>query len=103
MLVSKSIRTAMAALALGAALPVASAEARDYGRGGYERHYDGGRDFNRGQRNWDRRGPRYGYYGDAPRRHRDRTGRNIAIGAAAAIIGLAIISGASQPRHRYDY
>ena len=37
----------------------------------------------------------------APRRHRDHTGRNVAIGAFAAILGLGLAAEANRTQHRY--
>lgn len=107
MLFSKSITGTMAALALATAIPVTSAQAGDhrYGSGrGYERSYDRGYDAGpRHGRGYDRYDDRRQYgYGQPPRRHRDRTGRNLAIGAFAAIVGLAIAAEANRPRRHYD-
>ncbi|MEQ1652643.1 MAG: hypothetical protein ABL897_09160 [Hyphomicrobium sp.] len=92
----------VAVLTAGSLLPLASAaNARDYGRhhgggyGGYgprvvERHVSP-RHFRSGQGNrW-----------DGHRRHRDHTGRNIAIGAFATILGLALAAEANRTQHRY--
>lgn len=102
---TKSFTSALlaAAVAIGSLGPLASAaNARDWDRGGrggddrrMEQRYDGGRNAYRR----DYRGNRWrdsGY-----RRHRDHTGRNVAIGAFAAIVGLAIAAEASRNRDRY--
>jgi hypothetical protein len=98
------------AIVAGSMVPMASAaNARDFDgkRGAYSkqlRHSDG-----YGHRGWRGHGggkhygyaaPRhhYGHYG----RHRDRTGRNLAIGAFATILGIAIASEISRDRD-YDY
>ena len=95
--------TAMVAiLTAGSLLPLASAaNARDFGRhhgggyGGYAPHiverHNAPRHFRGGHDNrWN------GY-----RRHRDHTGRNLAIGAFATILGLALAAEASRTQHRY--
>ena len=86
---------AVSLVALGSL--VSAASARDYGRngpgtgGGYRPHIER------------HAGPqRFGsHYGHAPRRHRDHTGRNIAIGAFAAVLGLALA--AESQRVGRDY
>lgn len=84
---------AVSVIAMGSLVPAASA--RDFGRhgGGHggprvERHA--------GPQHFGGRG-----YGYAPRRHRDHTGRNVAIGAFAAIVGLALA--AESQRVQRDY
>jgi hypothetical protein len=56
----------------------------DHGRHGIAHH------------SW-RRGGDYGHNG-----HRSHRGRNLAIGAAAAILGLAIVAGANRDHRDYD-
>ena len=62
---------------------------------GYSR---GGQRFGHVQQynRWDRGNDNYGY-----RRHRDHNGRNLAIGAFAAILGLALAAESSNVQHRY--
>ena len=86
----------VAATAFGSLLPLASAaNARDYGRhGGHGRgHFEaprhGGHHYN-GYNRW-----------DGHRRHNDHTGRNLAIGAFAAVLGLALA--AESQRVGRDY
>lgn len=91
-------------VAMASVMPLASAaQARDYDRDGRRGHgyEDSRRDFGRDhRRDW----RHYGY-----RHHRkDKHGRNIAIGAFATILGLAIAAEASRDRgyrghDRYDY
>ena len=99
---------AVSAIAAGSLVPMSSAaSARDWnghrGHGGGPRveQFDrnGGEHVNR----WGeaRRDYNYSQY-EAPRRHRDHTGRNVAIGVFAAILGLAIASEASRAND-YDY
>ncbi|MGQ0457284.1 MAG: hypothetical protein ACT4OU_09495 [Hyphomicrobium sp.] len=89
-----------ATMAFGALTPLAAtANARDWDRGGYSEHRGG---YDRG---YDR-GRRFDDYRDFRRREarhhrRDKRGRNLAIGAFAAIVGLAIAAEASRA-HRYD-
>lgn len=95
---------AVVAIAAGSLIPVAnSANAGEwhrqkaYGRhdGGYAQNWQGRRHFDRG----------YGYergYGN--RRHHDHAGRAVAIGAFAAILGLALAAeSAKVQRDYYDY
>ncbi len=42
-----------------------------------------------------------GDYGGGYRRHRDHTGRNVAIGVFAAILGLAIAAETAKVQHDY--
>jgi Ni/Co efflux regulator RcnB len=99
----KTVTSAMiaATVAVGSIVPLASAaQARDHDRDGRRGHgyEDSRRDFGRDHRR-DRR--HHGY-----RHHRkDKHGRNIAIGAFATILGLAIAAEASRDRGygRYDY
>lgn len=86
----------VAATAFGSLLPLASAaSARDYGRHGaagrghIEAPRHGGYQA-RGYNRWN------GY-----RRHKDHTGRNLAIGAFAAVLGLALA--AESQRVGRDY
>ncbi len=116
-----------ASLAAGSLVPLSTAaqagERHHYGSGygprvehykprGFEHHrenrYDEARGYGRDRR-WDR--PRHddraayrpaqrAWHDDDDRpRKRDHTGRNIAIGAFAAILGLAIISEANRSHH----
>ncbi len=113
---TKTISAALAAvvLATGTLLPIASANARDYDRRGSSYGYQSdrgysGRDY--GRRDYDRRSYGYGRHDDrgygrySERRghRRDKSGKYVAIGAAAAIIGLAIAAGAHNGGHRRGY
>lgn len=98
---------AAATLATGTMLPLASANARDFdhGRPSYASDWDRG-----GVRNYDRRDygryqdRGYGRYDDFRHKRRNNTGKYVAIGAAAAIIGLAIASQAGRGHgYRHDY
>ncbi|MEQ1672389.1 MAG: hypothetical protein ABL893_16170 [Hyphomicrobium sp.] len=93
----------VAIVTAGSLVPMASAaNARDYGR------HSG---FGGGKGHVERHGPRQhfgGGYGNqhaniwhAPRRHRDHTGRNVAIGAFAAVLGLALAAEANRTQRRY--
>lgn len=86
---------AVSAIAMGTLVPLASA--RDYGR------HDGGRGYGHGPRVERYAGPQRfgGHYGHAPRRHRNHNGRNLAIGAFAAVLGLALA--AESQRVGRDY
>ncbi|MFN0218801.1 MAG: hypothetical protein ACKVP4_08325 [Hyphomicrobium sp.] len=103
MTIAKKFTTAAlaATMTFGALLPLAStAEARDRDRDGYsDFRSDRGRDFGRGARFDDRRDFRRRYAHRSYRR--DHRGRELAIGAFAAIVGLAIAAEASRA-HRYD-
>ena len=80
-------------IAAGGMLPLAtSASANDWNRGGYGQRNGHVQQYNR----WDN-----GHYNHGYRRHRDHTGRNIAIGAFAAILGLAIAAETSKVQHDY--
>ncbi|MGL4397115.1 MAG: hypothetical protein ACRCS9_11295 [Hyphomicrobium sp.] len=62
----------------------------------------------RGGNRWDdRRSARHGRHDDGRdhggRRHRDHTARNVAIGAFATILGIAIASEAARANDRGDY
>ena len=101
-----------ASIAAGSLIPFATAaNARDWNRDGDGRSprverfqpRDSGRD-NRWNNQRDVRGG-YGrdFADNGYRRHKDRTGRNIAIGAFAAILGLAIASQAGRANHYDSY
>jgi hypothetical protein len=101
--ISKKLTTAAiaATMTFGALTPLAStAEARDWDRDGYsDSRGDRDRDFDRGSRLDDRRDFRRRYAHRSYRR--DHRGRELAIGAFAAVLGLAIATEASRS-HRYD-
>lgn len=105
MTISNSIKSLLltAAVASAAIVPLAnSASARDFDRGG--RDFGGNRyDYDRGDRGRGdyRPGPRnYDRDWGGRRRHE---GRNVAIGAFAAILGLAIAAEAGRRHYdRYD-
>lgn len=94
------------AIATGSLLPLSqTANARDWDRGaakansqawrgdnGWRNDRYGGRDEFRG-RNWRR----------SAHRHRDHRGRNLALGAFAAIVGLAIAAEVNRDRYDDDY
>lgn len=93
-LTSVTTAIALAAASLGTAT-TASAHDRDGYRGdyhgrGYDRGYEHHHDEYRGDRDY--RGGRDRYYG---RRHKDHTGKYVAIGAAALMLGI-IASEASR-------
>ena len=103
---------AVSAIAAGSLIPLSTAaSARDWNRhnGGYSpqaEHFnrDGDERINR----WGEARRDYGWrnadvteYSEAPHHHRDNTGRNVALGLFAAILGLAIASEASHA-HNYD-
>lgn len=107
MSIKTAIASALVALtAAGSLLPMASAaNARDFdrgGNGGYSDFKSGGKHghVNRGWRGHDR-GNDYAYRDYGYRRHRDHTGRNLAIGAFATILGIAIASEVNRDRHGY--
>ena len=50
---------------------------------------------------WNNAGHGYNNYNGGYRKHRDHTGRNIAIGAFAAILGLAIAAETAKVQHDY--
>lgn len=86
---------AAATLATGTLLPVATANARDYDRRGPGYSWQADRDRDRGyhrgyNRRDDRRYAKYRHY------RRDKSGKYVAIGAAAAILGLAIAASANR-------
>lgn len=92
-------------VAAGSLLPVASAaNAADgnHRRGhGVERGFKGGHEGHRPYRTGERWN-RHAYRGDyGYRQHRDNTGRNLAIGAFATILGLAIAAETSRVHDRY--
>ncbi len=100
---------AAAVLATGTLLPIASANARDFDRRGSAYGYQSDRGYQ--HRDYDRRSYGYGRHDDrgygrhSDRRghRRDKTGKYVAIGAAAAIIGLAIAASANRGGHRRGY
>lgn len=102
MSIKPAITSALVALtAAGSLLPMASAaNARDFDRSGYSDFKSGGKhgNFNRGWRGHNRD---FAYGGYGYRRHRDHTGRNLAIGAFATILGIAIASEVNRDRHGY--
>ena len=53
------------------------------------------------QNRWNNAGNGYNHDNGGYRRHRDRTGRNIALGAFAIILGLAIAAETSKVQHDY--
>jgi hypothetical protein len=89
----------MAAIAAGSLVPMSTAanagdwRHRSYGNSVHVRQYSGAPHSNR----WAHRDNRGDYSG-----HRNHHGRNLAIGAFAAILGLAIAAQASQAQD-YDY
>lgn len=100
---SKNVASLVLAASIGAATltPLSTAaNARDWDRhgGDYSRDYRAGRDNDRDYGG--RGGDRYEHRRD----HHRHNGRNLAIGAFAAILGLAIASQASRDRSydRYD-
>jgi hypothetical protein len=50
---------------------------------------------------WNNAGHNYNHDNGGYRRHRDHTGRNIALGAFAAILGLAIAAETAKVQHDY--
>lgn len=97
----------VAVMAAGSLLPMASAaSARDFdrhggGKGHYGKQFNAPGKYNQAHRGWRGRGNHYAY-GGYRHRHRDHSGRNLAIGAAAAILGIAIASEVARDRdHRY--
>lgn len=107
----KTIMTPVLAalIATGSVLPMASAaNARDFDRhGGGKGQYSQVKPMGKhgpGDRGWGKRG--HGgnpyAYGGYRHRHRDHTGRNVAIGAFATILGIAIASEVARDRdYRY--
>ena len=111
--------TVVSAIAAGSLVPLASAaNARDFdghrdGTAGYSKHseqFGGHGGHNRGwdhDRGWNRRGGQQ--FGDYRHRrhyghHRDHTGRNLAIGAFATILGIAIAPEVRRDRgYGYGY
>ena len=89
---------ALAATTLGSVTTSASAHDWRDGNGGgrqYARNYDGGRDFRRSDdRDWGRHEGRNRYY--ARHRHHDNTGKYIALGVGALMLGIL----ASEASHR---
>lgn len=53
------------------------------------------------QNRWNNAGNGYDHDNGGYRRHRDHTGRNVAIGVFAAILGLAIAAETSKVQHDY--
>ncbi len=98
-LTSIATAAAIAVTSLGSLTTAASAHDRDgygYGRGGYDRGYDRGHD--RGYDRHDGYRRDYGYRGGRDRyyaRRKDHTGKYVAIGAAALMLGI-IASEASR-------
>lgn len=107
-----SIRTVMtpvlaSLIAAGSLLPMASAaSARDFdrhggGKGQYSQYKPAGK-YGNVNRGWRGHNHRNDYaYGGYNRRHRDHTGRNLAIGAFATILGVAIASEVARDRRGY--
>lgn len=94
---------ALSAIASTSLLPMATAaEARDGHRnaGQYQRHDGGNRHWKGNQRQQAYRTD--GYRGYDRGHRRSHRGRNLAIGAFAAVLGLAIAAEASRS-HGYDY
>ena len=96
---------AISAITLGSLVPMASAaNAREWnGRGaraGHVQKYEprGNRWGDVRQNRWDNGGRNYGH---GYRQHRDHSGRNLAIGAFAAILGLAIAAESAKVQHNY--
>lgn len=107
MSIKTAITSALVALtAAGSLLPMASAaSARDFDRGGrgqYSDYRSGGK-YGYANRGWrgHNRGNDYAYGGYGNRRNRDHTGRNLAIGAFATILGIAIASEINRDRRGY--
>lgn len=105
-----SLRTVMtpvlaSLIAAGSLLPMASAaSARDFdrhggGKGQYSQFKPAGKHGHNNRWRGRDHGDRYAYGGY--RRHRDHTGRNVAIGAFATILGIAIASEINRDRHGY--
>ena len=110
MILKKIISPVLAiAIAAGSLVPLSSAaNARDWNHRNARSGHDTPRD--------EHYSPRVNRWGDVRhnqwnnaghddnggyRRHRDHTGRNIAIGAFAAILGLAIAAETSKVQHDY--
>lgn len=106
----------VAALASASLLPMAgTASARDSHRGGrggeYVQRHDGSPRVNRWgdvKRNDWRGGHSYAHRGNGGygehrgyRRHRDHTGRNVAIGTFAVILGLALAAQSQRVQDEY--
>ena len=92
-LTSIATAAAIAVTSLGSLTTAASAHDRDgYGRGGYDHGYDRGYERHDGyRRDYGYRGGRDRYYA----RRKDHTGKYVAIGAAALMLGI-IASEASR-------
>lgn len=91
---------AVAAITTLSLIPMASAaSARDYGRHGGNGPRIEHRNFKKGGGNF---GQRRHYGGHARWHKRRHKGRDVALGAFAAIVGLAIAAEASRA-HDYDY
>ena len=95
-----------ASLAASSLLPLATAaNARDWhSRGSFE-HGNAGGQFglpsHRGGGHWNRYSNDDGYGYGYRRHHHDNTGRNLAIGAFATILGIALAAEAGRDRHDY--
>ena len=97
---------AIATVAVGSVMTGAgTADARDWGRGhGGGSHVNRwgdvrGDNHERGRGAWAHGGGRHdGWDGE---RHRDHTGRNIAIGAFAAVLGLALAAESQRVQEQY--
>jgi hypothetical protein len=92
---------AVASIGLATLIPLSSAaSARDWNRHGSPRIEH--RDHNSYVNRWgDVRGGWRGGDHHAYRRHRDHTGRNVAIGAFAVILGLAIAAESQRVQEQY--
>lgn len=88
-----------ASVVAGSLIPLASAaNAGNWqNRHGIERGYNGHND------GWNNRRHSRAYENYGHRRHRDHTGRNLAIGAFATILGLAIAAEANRGSRNYYY
>ena len=97
------------AIAAGSLMPLSSAaNARDWNHRGARSGHAAPRAYNHGPRvnrwgdvrhnRWNNAGNNYN---GGHRRHRDHTGRNIALGAFAAILGLAIAAETAKVQHDY--
>ncbi len=110
MSLKKFISPALAlAIAAGSLVPLSSAaNARDWNSRGARAGHGTPHVYNHGPRvnRWgDVRHNRWNNAGNHDnggyRRHRDHTGRNLAIGAFAAILGLAIAAETAKVQHDY--
>lgn len=108
MSLKKTITSAAVALsvAAGSMAPLAlSANAGGYRDGGYgySRGYE---PYHRAAPRHFNHGPRYGYGYGHPyyyKRHKNRTGKYIALGIGAALLGAIIASEGSRGHRGYDY